>query len=320
MKSGLFVHIQNAKKSDDQIVYHEDDRMPARQKHQLEVCNFLQKHFSSHDWNFSLPSGSGMETYFAQGAEQSFFVKVGASVERYLVMSEMGLSPPILALGELESGLPILVQPRVAGKRPSQKDFREQLEKVAIVIHKMHNAPPVQNLLKPVSSERHEEMGLQSMKQLRQKWERYRVQVPDVAEFVENSLEDLTQQIHFFSTSGEVGSHNDICNANLLFAFDGTTYVLDFEAMSLEDPALDLGALLWWYYPPELRKQFLEIAGYSYDEELRSRMWIRMAMHCLNITLPREQSFDDFDPSHYSESLNDFRAILAHQENPQGYS
>jgi thiamine kinase-like enzyme len=144
--------------------------------------------------------------------------------------------------------------------------------------------------------------------------------VPDVAEFVEDSLEDLTQQIHLFSTSGLVASHNDICNANWLFAFDGTIYVLDFEPMSLEDPALDLGSLLWWYYPPELRKQFLEIAGYSYDEGLKFRMQVRMAMHCLNITLPREQSFDGFDPTHYSESLDDFRAILAHQENPQGYS
>ena len=44
-----------------------------------------------------------------------------------------------------------------------------------------------------------------------------------------------------------------------------------------------------------------------------------MAMHCLHITLPREGSFDRFDPASFNESLEDFRAILAGEENPQGY-
>jgi len=44
-----------------------------------------------------------------------------------------------------------------------------------------------------------------------------------------------------------------------------------------------------------------------------------MAMHCLDITLPREQSFDRFDPTTYHESLKDFRAILKGEENPEGY-
>lgn len=42
-------------------------------------------------------------------------------------------------------------------------------------------------------------------------------------------------------------------------------------------------------------------------------------MHCLHITLPREQGFDEFDPASYAEALTDFRAVLAGDENPQGY-
>jgi hypothetical protein len=45
-----------------------------------------------------------------------------------------------------------------------------------------------------------------------------------------------------------------------------------------------------------------------------------MAMHCLDITLPRERSFDSFDPNTYHKSLNDFRAILNGEENPEGYA
>jgi thiamine kinase-like enzyme len=158
------------------------------------------------------------------------------------------------------------------------------------------------------------------MDQLRQKWESYNEQVPNVAPFVDDSLDELQGQIHRFSTEGLVASHNDICNANWLFASDGNIYMVDFESMSMDDPAFDLGALLWWYYPPRLLKPFLETAGYSYDQEFRYRMRVRMALHCLSITLPREGSFDPFDSDQYEDALTDFRAVLEGRENPQGYT
>jgi hypothetical protein len=36
-------------------------------------------------------------------------------------------------------------------------------------------------------------------------------------------------------------------------------------------------------------------------------------------SLPRKGSFDSFKPKHFHEELDDFRAILAGRENPQGY-
>jgi thiamine kinase-like enzyme len=294
--------------------------MPDRHKHQWEVRGFLQKNFSIHDWLLSLPGGSGMETYFAQSNEQNYFVKVGAPVERYLAMAEFGLTPPVLALGQLVSGLSIIVQPFIVGRKPSRKDYSDQLEKVAALINKMHHHPSLKEILKSPSSNFHKNAGLQALNQLCQMWERYKTWVPNVAESVDNSLDVLTQQVNQFSTEGLVASHNDICNANWLFTSDGQIYVVDFESMSMDDPALDMGALLWWYYPPELRQRFLDIAGYPYNDEFRFRMQVRMAMHCLSITLPREGSFDSFNPNQYSQTLNDFRAILDGKENPQGYS
>ena len=85
--------------------------MPDRREHEQDVRGFLQKHLSIHDWIFSLPRGSGMETYFVQGNERDYFVKVGAPVERYLAMAEIGLTPPVLVFGQLESGLSIMVHP-----------------------------------------------------------------------------------------------------------------------------------------------------------------------------------------------------------------
>jgi thiamine kinase-like enzyme len=294
--------------------------MPDRREHQQDVYGFLQKHLSIHDWVFSLPYGTGMETYFAQGCDQSYFIKVGANVEQYLAMAETSLTPPVLAYGRLESGLSILVQPFVTGRKPSRMDYRNQLEKVAALIHKMHQNPQVKGTLHVESSNLHKDAGLLALDLLREKWGRYKAQVPTVAGFVDNSLDHLTRQVSLFSSEGLVASHNDICNANWLFASDGKIYIVDFESMSMDDPALDMGALLWWYYPPELRQRFLDIAGYRYEDEFKFRMRVRMAMHCLNITLPREQSFDSFNPNHYSESLNDFRAILDNGENLEGYN
>ena len=294
--------------------------MSERYKHYQEVKSFLQKCFSIRDWTFSLPPGSEMETYFVRGNGQSYFVKVGASLERYLVMAEIGLAPPVLSFGHLESGLSVLVQPFVEGRTPSQTDFQHEWQRVAALVRRMHHDPRLSSILEPSSSNSHKESGLRAMNRLRQKWERYKVQVPEVAPFVEKSLDELERQIHRFSTAGLVASHNDICNANWLLASDRNIYVLDFESMSMDDPAFDLGALLWWYYPPRLRKPFLEIAGYSYDQEFRYRMRVRMALHCFSITLPREASFDRFNSDNYEEALTDFRAILQGRENPQGYT
>jgi thiamine kinase-like enzyme len=162
-------------------------------------------------------------------------------------------------------------------------------------------------------------VGVDSLARLQQRWAHYRAQVPEVAGFVDESLADLAGQVRQFTGNGLVASHNDICNANWLVTPGGQLYLTDLELMSLDDPALDIGATLWWYVPPSLRDRFLEIAGYPKDESFQSRMRLRMAMHCLSITLPREGSYDPFDPGSFAQSLTDFRAILAGQENPQGY-
>lgn len=157
------------------------------------------------------------------------------------------------------------------------------------------------------------------MNHIRHKWGRHKSQIPDLAVFVEKSLQDLAFQINQFSTAGLAASHNDICNANWLFASGGKIHVIDLGAMPMEDPALEMGTLLWWYYPPELRGQFLVIAGYPNNDEFKFRMRVRMSLHCLNIILPREQGFDGFQADLFSESLRDFKAVFAGKENPEGY-
>ena len=293
--------------------------MQNRQQHQQEVQAFLQQHFSNQFWELTLPNGSGNETYFAHCHGHSYFVKLGVQATKYQVVASIGLTPQVLAVGSLEDGTSMIVQPYIAGKRPSQKDYHIRLEQFASTINQIHHSAEVKQILPKVSSNLYGVVGLESLAHIQQKWERYKSQVPSVADFVDESLAYLRQQVMDFQGTGLVASHNDICNANWLISPDGQLYLLDLESMSLDDPAVDIGATLWWYYPPRLRKKFLVKAVYLNDTALEKRMQVRMAMHCLNIRLPREQSFDEFDSVSFAESLTDFRAILADRENPEGY-
>jgi thiamine kinase-like enzyme len=229
-------------------------------------------------------------------------------------MASISLTLQVLVAGYLTDGTSIIVQPYIAGRKPSRRDYHIHLEQFATAIHHVHHNPEVKQVLPKASSDLYSVIGTESLVRIQQRWEHYRARVPEVAEFVDESLAYLAQQVQRFLGAGLVASHNDICNANWLISPDERLYLIDLEAMSLDDPAVDIGATLWWYYPPVLRQRFLEIVGYANDELFQFRMRVRMAMHCLSITLPREQSFDQFNPASF-----DFRAILANGENPEGY-
>jgi len=293
--------------------------MQSRQQHRQEICDYLQRHLSPCEWQFALPRGNGHETYFAHGGGRTYFVKIGASAPRYEILASEGLTPEVVSAGHLEDGAPILVQSYIAGKKPARQDYHTHLEKVASIIRGIHQNSRLQHILTPVSFDNYREAALQALLHLRDRWELYKPQVPNETAFVEDSLDRLARIIPQLAGSGLVASHNDICNANWILTEDDRFYLVDLEAMSLDDPACDVGVLLWWYYPPAMRQRFLEIAGYTIDRDFRLRMRVNMAIHSLRILLPRENSFDTFIPSSFGASLTDLKAVLAGEENPQGY-
>ncbi|MBE0431569.1 MAG: phosphotransferase [Dehalococcoidia bacterium] len=247
-------------------------------------------------------------------------MKVGADIPRYQVMASLDLTPAVIVRGYLADGTSILVQHYVDGRNPSRQDFCHLLDRIASVVNKVHHSPALKSILPPGESDTYRDAALAAARRVQHKWEGCRALVPAVADYLDDALSCLKQDIKEFAGSGLVASHNDICNSNWLIAPDGNVYLVDLEAMSLDDPAHDMGSLLWWYYPPELRPDFLTRAGYEYDEAFRSRMRARMALHCLDILLPRPRSFDRFDPDVFAEELADFRAVCAGRENPQGYA
>ncbi len=290
-----------------------------RQAHRDEVRGFLQRTFGAADWTFSLSDGSGHESYFAHGGGHSLFVKLGADVNRVVALSQIGLTPQVLAEGSLEDGTSILVQPFIDGRKPSRKDYHEHLERIAAAVRTMHDNSHLAKTLPQPPGQSYSEAALAAIAYARQRWSIYRPQVAEVAAFVDDSLDYLEAQARRLSGSGLVASHNDLCNSNMLLTRSGKLYIVDLDMMSLDDPADDVGTLLWWYYPPHMRQRFLEIAGYAEDSGLQSRIRVRVPLHLLRITLPRQGSFDAWNPASYAQALEDFLAAMEGRENPQGY-
>jgi thiamine kinase-like enzyme len=294
--------------------------MQTRYQHRQEVIAFLHDHCGNHQWELALPSsGRGQETYVAESDGGRYFVKVGAHIPCYEAMASLNLTPAVIVSGYLRDGASVLVEPYIKGRNPSWQDFRKLLPSMAAVVSKMHHWPALKSVLPAVDSESYRGVGLGAARRVQHKWELCRAQVPIVADYVDEALARVIREIQGFSGSGLVASHNDICNSNWLIAPDGRIYLVDLEAMCLDDPAHDMGSLLWWYYPPELRPHFLKRAGYRYDDAFRNRMRVRMALHCLDILLPRPGSFDRFRADLFGEDLTDFRAVVAGRENPHGY-
>jgi thiamine kinase-like enzyme len=290
-----------------------------RQAHRDEVRGFLQRTFRVADWTFSLPDGSGHESYFAHGGGHSLFVKLGADVSRAVALSQVGLTPQVIAEGRLDDGISIQVQPFADGRKPSRKDYHERLEQIAAAVRAMHHDSDVARTLPHPPGQSYSDAALAAIAYVRQRWSVYGPQVADVAPFVDDSLDNLENQARCLSGSGLAASHNDLCDSNMLLTRAGKLYIIDFDMMSLDDPADDIGTLLWWYYPPHMRQRFLEVAGYAEDAGLQARIGVRMPLHLLRITLPREGGFDVWDPASYAQALTDFQAAIEGKENPQGY-
>jgi hypothetical protein len=281
------------------------------------VRAFLQESFGGGTWQLTLPHGWGGETYFAQRGEQAFFVKLGVHIERYQAMACLGLTPPVLASGCLPDGTPLIVQPRIAGREPERGDYRDGLQTVAEIIRRVHHSPELQRMLPLAPSPLYRDAGLEVLADIQSRWQQVRSRVSDVAGFVDEGLQALAGQVAQFEGQGLVAAHNDICNANWLLTPQRRWYLVDLEAMALGDPALDIGATLWWYYPPARWPRFLELTGHAGEAGFAWRMRVRMALHCLHILLPRPGSFDRFDPDAFTYRLVDFRAALHGNPNPQ---
>ncbi len=291
-----------------------------RDQHRIEVISFLKRHVSDQNWVVSIPPyGTGNETYFAHSTGLSCFIKLGAQTSRYQLMSKLGLSPQIIVSGYLEDSTSILIQQRINGIKPSNKEFRLHMEKFADSIRRTHLCEELKQMLPKRASTYYRDVGYEVLGEVERRWKKHELEVPVFAEYVNEKIAYLKSQIDQFTGEGLVASHNDICNANWLLSSDENLYLLDYESMTLDDPAFDLGAILWWYYPPDLREEFLRMAGYNNDESFRDRMRIRMAVHNLNIIIPREKSFDRFTTETFGEALVDFRATIEGRENPQGY-
>ena len=162
--------------------------MQNRVQHQQEVQVFLRQNFANQSWDLTLPNGSGNETYFASCRGHTYFIKLGVQAARYQVAASIGLTPQVLTAGSLRDGTSIIVQPYIVGKRPSRRDYHNRLEQFASAIDQLHHSAEVKEVLPKASSNLYRVVALKSLACVQQKWERYKSQVPEVEDFIDEKF------------------------------------------------------------------------------------------------------------------------------------
>jgi len=293
--------------------------MENQYRHKEEVERFLQNTLHMETWEFLSTNGSGNEKYIAASDGKKYFVKLDVQLARYEILGDLGISPKIINSGFLEDGKTIIIQEYVTGHNPSPKDFQTHIYEIATILANVHNSKKLQKVLKKSEIKTYQEAALKAFYEIVDKWEYYKNELSAYTVYIDNSLKQIQSNIYKIEGNNLVSAHNDICMANWLISDNGLVFLVDFESMQMEDPTVDIGALLWWYYPPDMRKTFCDIMKVDYSSALRNRMQIRMAMHCLNIMLPRKDSFDVFDLDWFAMFFDDFKAIMEGKDNPKGY-
>ena len=293
--------------------------MTNQYSHKEEVEIFLQNRFHEENWTFLSTNGSGNEKYIAESNGTKYFVKLDVKIDRYEILSELGISPKIVNHGCLNDGTSVIVQEYISGHNPSPKDFQSHIYDVATILSNVHNNRKLQTVLKKDEINTCQEAALKAFYGIVERWEYNKKELVAYNGYIDDSLMQIKSNIRQIEGKNLASVHNDICNANWVISDNGFIFLVDLESMLIEDPSVDIGALLWWYYPYDMREQFCEIIKVDYNNELKNRMQLRMAMHCLNIMLPRLNSFDVLDLEWFAMFFDDFKAIMEGKDNPKGY-
>lgn len=287
--------------------------------HQAVITRFLGELHPQATWRLRSPSaGTQRESYFASSQHGVYFVKINANIAVYEIAAALGITPPIVASGLVADDATILVQQFIRGTPPVWSTFQNRLSDFAAIINTLHHAPS----MRQAASQTQDTLAKTATRAVQHvigRWQRYREQVPQLAGEVDMLLSKLASELSGLDEAAPVASHNDLNMSNWIVAESGALHLLDFDMLTLDDPAQDMGMLLWWYYPPALRSRFLELAGHEDSDVFRERMRLRMTLHSLSILLPREDSFDQFDGTRFAQRFGDVRAVYAGKENPRGY-
>ena len=224
----------------------------------------------------------------------------------HLFAAEAGLAPRVLFWqpGPFElGGQPVIVSEYVASPPLDRAWFHDHLRQAATLLARLHRDADLTDALEAMDRGQARSDCLAAARGARALLEERLVALAarEWSPAVADVLNRLTAHLAWFGAriqpnraafAGQrVGPvHGDVQRGNWLAGPDGRVYLVDWDKAWLDDPALDVGMLLYWYVDPALWPVFLREYATGGDarpdvDALLIRARIRYPLHALSLCL-----------------------------------
>jgi hypothetical protein len=212
----------------------------------------------------------------ASGGGEAVVLKHRQPAAALVRLAELGVTPPVLAAGELE-GVPYTIQRMIAGEEPDRAWFARHVPDLADLIRRYQSDPALAAILREDRSREHLTVSGAAM---------MFDDIPPRAGSPFWTAEMLVaraewrRQADRFPEFAPVPVHADPMWAN--YVVDGDRmYLIDWDEIDLSDPWRDVGVQLCWHVPADRWPDFLDRYGARLDDELRARIHWWMAFKSL---------------------------------------
>jgi hypothetical protein len=233
------------------------------------VRDVLRRELGGRDWQVSELMGSMGKTRLASRGPAAVAVKlVDTPLAIMTRLSEIGVTPPVIAAGEYE-GARYLVQQVVTGPHPDHDWFGSNVARWADMVRCYLDDLPLRRMLEAESGfwrlgvveavAMFENLPIARTAALQDNafhasLERWRRQAGDVARFPFRPI------------------HPDAHWNNYVIA-DGRPYLLDWENVDLSDPIRDVGIQVWGFLPKRQWAEFLRRVDFVPTDDIEIAMY-----------------------------------------------
>jgi aminoglycoside phosphotransferase (APT) family kinase protein len=232
--------------------------------------------------------------------------EAGRAARLQLFVGETGLGPRVLfwEQGALElDGQPVVVSEAVEGREPDRDWFRDNLRQAAAMLARLHRDADLGEALEnqgrgdpradclAMARAARADLEARLDRLAGQDWPpEAAALLPRLAGHLAWFGAQIQGQRAAFSGVRVGPVHGDVNNSNWLIDGANRAWLIDWDGLRLEDPALDLGMLLHWYVPPALWPVFAlayaEGGEFRPDPEaLLARARLRYPLHALHLGL-----------------------------------
>ncbi len=267
----------------------------------------MERNLGLTGWEIRKPmAGLSKETFIAKHGQSEVFVKLDAPVPYLKRLSELEITPKLLASGE-ENTVSYAIQELASGTHPTPVWFRNSLSELAMLINRYHDDKILEQLLKVDGRLSTAEGQINSLEK-----ESDKLLDPSMRNACRALIDKLKGQTAKIRTLTLAPVHPDPNTKNWLVG-ESSIRLIDWDDIVLSDPVRDVGLICYWYLPQDLWLNLLEKVGIEYNDSSLERLYWWVTARSLAICLWFSSRNQEHEALGY---LEDAQAAIAQRGNP----